>query len=332
LKFNAPVQGRFYIEDDRGVRAADLNKASGTAFSMVLDLRRRYFLRRVGTQAAKQAAADIAPGKKRLMVAALSFKRAKMAARSGSLDRTFRKDLYRVAFTRGFYDGFCAQTGHQTVSASSGGAAASAQFAAAGPQAAGVAAGQAAGKKTAGPRWMLPRVAVLYFDYDGPDKNLAVLKKGLAEMLITDLSQIRDINVVERLRLEDVLKELKLQRSKKIDRRTAVKVGKLLGAKYLIFGGYLNVLGTFCINTRVAFVERGVNLPSAKACGKPDDFLKIYKQVSRKLIRAMQANLEPDLLKTRRRGKTRKPKRARRPTRGRLAKAKIIKPDVPARG
>ena len=73
-----------------------------------------------------------------------------------------------------------------------------------------------------------PTVAVLYFDYTGKDENLAVLKKGLAQMLITDLESRTDACAfVERDRLEDILAELKLGQSNKVDKDTAAKVGKL---------------------------------------------------------------------------------------------------------
>src|SRR4051812_39755191 len=88
-------------------------------------------------------------------------------------------------------------------------------------------------------------VAVLYFDYDGKDTELAVLRKGLAQMLISDLLGTPTIRVVERDRLQEVLDELKLQATNKIEPATAVKAGKLLGARYLVLGGYFDVKQSF---------------------------------------------------------------------------------------
>src|SRR5437763_761500 len=55
-----------------------------------------------------------------------------------------------------------------------------------------------------------PTVAILYFDYSGKDEQLGVLRKGLAQMLISDLSSQEAVRIVERDRLEEILKELKL--------------------------------------------------------------------------------------------------------------------------
>lgn len=84
-----------------------------------------------------------------------------------------------------------------------------------------------------------PMVAVLYFDVQANDAKLGVLKKGLAQMMISDLSAAEGIRVLERERLEELLGELKLQQSDAIDKATAVKVGKLAGAKYLVTGSVI---------------------------------------------------------------------------------------------
>src|ERR1700759_3401630 len=89
-----------------------------------------------------------------------------------------------------------------------------------------------------------PTGAVLYFDYSGKDADMAVLKKGLAQMLISDLSALDGVRLVERDRLEEILAELKLAQSGKIDPATAAKVGKLLGARYMVLGGYFDPIGT----------------------------------------------------------------------------------------
>jgi TolB-like protein len=130
-----------------------------------------------------------------------------------------------------------------------------------------------------------PVVAVLYFDYEGKDADLAMLKKGLASMLISDLAGLDSIRVVERDRLEAVLGELKLQATNKIDQATAVKAGKLLGARYLVLGGYFDVMKTLRIDTRVIEVETGKIVLSIGANGKPEDFLSLEQKIAGDLTR-----------------------------------------------
>jgi TolB-like protein len=125
-----------------------------------------------------------------------------------------------------------------------------------------------------------PTVAVLYFDYTGKDAELEVLRKGLAQMLISDLSATDAIRVVERDRLEDVLGELKLQGSAKIDPQSAVKLGKLLGARYLVLGGYFDLQGVLRVDARIVEVETGRVLKSFGANAKPGDFLPVEQKVA----------------------------------------------------
>lgn len=80
------------------------------------------------------------------------------------------------------------------------------------------------------------RVSVLYFDIQSNQKELGVLSKGLAELMITDLAQSTDVVVVERARLEDVLAELKLGETRFSDPKTAAKIGKLIGAQFMVTG------------------------------------------------------------------------------------------------
>jgi TolB-like protein len=56
-------------------------------------------------------------------------------------------------------------------------------------------------------------VAVSYFDNTSGQAELEPLRKGFADMLITDLAAADDLVLVERARLEAALRELRLQKS-----------------------------------------------------------------------------------------------------------------------
>jgi TolB-like protein len=136
-----------------------------------------------------------------------------------------------------------------------------------------------------------PTVAILYFDYTGKTAELEVLRKGLAQMLISDLSGSDAIRVVERDRLEDILGELKLQSSAKIDPQSAVKMGKLLGARYLVLGGYFDLQDVLRVDARIVDVETGRVVKSFGTNGKPGDFLPVEQKVAGDLGGWFSANL-----------------------------------------
>ena len=78
-------------------------------------------------------------------------------------------------------------------------------------------------------------VAVTTFKNLGSE-NLGPLGKGMAAMLIHDLSQVPDLQVVERVKLQALLKEMNLGTSGLVDQKTAPKVGKLLKSKHVTTG------------------------------------------------------------------------------------------------
>ena len=136
-------------------------------------------------------------------------------------------------------------------------------------------------------RFATPTVAVLYFDYSGKNDDMAVLRKGLAQMLISDLSTVSGVRLVERDRLEEILAELKLGQSGKIDPATAAKVGKLLGARYMVLGGYFDLMETLRADARVVEVETGKVVQSIGAQGKPQDFLSVEQKLSQELAKVL---------------------------------------------
>ena len=138
-----------------------------------------------------------------------------------------------------------------------------------------------------------PTVAVLYFDVQAVDPNLTILRKGLAQMLVTDLVETDRWKVVERSRLEAVLSEQKLQSTAKMDRATVVRVGKLLGARFLVLGSVAVMSGSARLDAHVVDVETGALVTSAKASGKDDDFFGIEGQLAERLRKALEAHLVP---------------------------------------
>jgi TolB-like protein len=132
-----------------------------------------------------------------------------------------------------------------------------------------------------------PVVAVLYFDNNSFGKDRADydgLGKGIADLLISDMAGNPAMRVVERDRLQSILQEQDLVKSKSIDPQTAVKLGKLLGAAYLVTGGFMSDgKGTLLVTSRVVSVETGAITNPLKLQSKGDDVLGLIAQLSTKL-------------------------------------------------
>ena len=83
-------------------------------------------------------------------------------------------------------------------------------------------------------------IAVLEFENNSRDQQLENLKYALRDMIATDIQRIPDISISEMAKLDQILKEINLNQSKYVDRATAAKIGKLLGASYLLTGAYIS--------------------------------------------------------------------------------------------
>ncbi|MFQ5650040.1 MAG: CsgG/HfaB family protein [bacterium] len=81
-------------------------------------------------------------------------------------------------------------------------------------------------------------VAVFPLFYYGTDEKYAALGHGLSEMILIDLGKVSSLRVVERIRLEELLRELDLTRSNLFDKRTLPRYGRILGAGRFISGAY----------------------------------------------------------------------------------------------
>lgn len=94
--------GRLYLEDARGVRYADFNKAAEAPLRVAL-LQSPYYYLRTDTQEI-----EIRPATEQaIRLTPDAWKpRAKLAR--GSTSETFRRDLYRVPYGPSFYDGYVA--------------------------------------------------------------------------------------------------------------------------------------------------------------------------------------------------------------------------------
>jgi TolB-like protein len=133
-----------------------------------------------------------------------------------------------------------------------------------------------------------PAVAVLYFDNKG-NPELEPLKVGLAQMLVTDLTGTEGITVVERSRVQEILDELELGHSGKVDPATAAKVGSMLGARWLVMGNYFEVMGTLRIDARIVEVETSKLLISVGEDATTSAVFNIEKNLAAKLQAALAA-------------------------------------------
>lgn len=124
------------------------------------------------------------------------------------------------------------------------------------------------------------------WDYDA-------LGIGLQQMLITELSQNSALRLVERSRIREILDELELGQSGYVDPETTASVGRLVQARYMVVGSFVDANGTMRLDTRIDNVETGEILveTAAKVQGDRDDLLDMVIELGIKIVES--ADLPP---------------------------------------
>jgi len=125
-------------------------------------------------------------------------------------------------------------------------------------------------------------IAIMQFDNYSVGKfqeQLGYLSKGLADFFEHDFAKISSLKVIERDKIDFVLKEIELQQSGKVDKATAARVGKILGAQLMVFGSITQLDNKHTrMIVRVVKVETSEIIASVDREGKPD-YVKMEKEL-----------------------------------------------------
>jgi len=144
-----------------------------------------------------------------------------------------------------------------------------------------------------------PTVAILNFQSNTGDTSIdAMLSTGSAETIITDLSLIQEITVVERTRIVEVMKEVELGMTGIIDDETAQQAGKLMGVQYILLGHWQKFGEQFRVNARLVEVETGKIVVSIKETGNENSVFDLQDNISEQILSNLKISIsESDKVK-----------------------------------
>jgi TolB-like protein len=140
-----------------------------------------------------------------------------------------------------------------------------------------------------------PGIAVMPFDNGGSygqgKEDFDALQKGIAGMLISELAQNPAARVVEREDIQKLIEEQNLGAAGRVDPQTAAKIGKLVGARYVVLGTFIDFYGDFRLDARLVNVETSEILKVEKDQAQRDHLFQIIQNVAGRLMK--DANLPP---------------------------------------
>ena len=122
----------------------------------------------------------------------------------------------------------------------------------------------------------------------------ATLGYAIADLLTTDLSRSSKVTLVERSRLSEVVRELDLARSGRIDSATAPRAGKLMRANRLVLGSIDTLVGgEVRLGLRVADVETGALNAPLDVRAPVSEILAAEKALAFRLLEVLGVTLTP---------------------------------------
>jgi curli biogenesis system outer membrane secretion channel CsgG len=145
---------------------------------------------------------------------------------------------------------------------------------------------------TAGAQDRRPGVGVLPFDnggsYGADAEDYEALSVGVQQMLMTEFTQNAGLRVVERSRIKQLIEEQDLGASGRVDAQTAARLGKLVGARYMISGSFMDNHGNMRLDIRVVNTETSEIVRADKVEFKRDDLFQGIVSAAQKITQGLQ--------------------------------------------
>ena len=91
--------------------------------------------------------------------------------------------------------------------------------------------------------------------YGQDAEDFEALRVGLQQILMTELARNPAMRVVERSQLNALIAEQDLGAGGRVDPETAARVGRIVGAKFMVLGGFVDWFGDFRLDARIVDCE-----------------------------------------------------------------------------
>jgi TolB-like protein len=127
-------------------------------------------------------------------------------------------------------------------------------------------------------------VAVLQYENNTGDEKYRNLGRALSSMMISDLSVLEEIRLVERERLNELIAELDLQQSGYVDPESAQEVGLILGAQYVVAGAFITAEPEMRLDTRIAKVETSEIVTTAEVTGQSESLFELQQRLADEVV------------------------------------------------
>ena len=114
-----------------------------------------------------------------------------------------------------------------------------------------------------------------------------LLQELLPDLLGAELSTSPRLRLVERQRLGDVLAEQKLGASELADDATRLRLGRLVGARWMVFGSHLRIGDAWQIDARIVDVESSRIVATSSESGQGAGYALVVGRLAARLLKSL---------------------------------------------
>lgn len=133
-----------------------------------------------------------------------------------------------------------------------------------------------------------PAIAVMAFEdggsYGQEAEDFQALRVGMQQMLITELAMNNAARIVDRTQLNALLEEQNLVTAGRVDPNTAAQIGKLVGARYMIFGSFIDFYGDFRIDARIVDTQTSELVKTTRVRDSREELYQLIVQLGETIM------------------------------------------------
>jgi serine/threonine protein kinase/Tfp pilus assembly protein PilF len=129
-----------------------------------------------------------------------------------------------------------------------------------------------------------PSLAILYFENNTGDEKLDHWRKGLSELLITDLTQSKYFRVLSGDKIFNILREMNLLEEESYSSKDLEEIAARGRATHILRGGYTRAADTFRIDIMLQDSSTGESVGSESVEGKGEgSFYSLVDELTRRI-------------------------------------------------
>ena len=125
---------------------------------------------------------------------------------------------------------------------------------------------------------VLPFVNGGSFGQDAED--FEALTVGMQQLVMTELAINTNLRIVTRSQLDQLMAEQDLGASGRVDAETAARLGRLVGAKYMVMGGFIDLYGEMTMTTQIVDSETSEIVKAEKVTDKRENIYAMVVQLA----------------------------------------------------